>query len=146
MSKLSIKIVTPERIVFEDEVDSISTMTESGEITILPNHVPLVSLLRAGEMRLMDSGKESALAVSTGLIEVRPGNTVIILADTAERSEELELAEIEKAKELAEKRLEEARNKNDVAYADALVHLERELARYKVVTKRKYRDVGKSIK
>ena len=146
MSKLSIKIVTPERIVFEDEADSLSVMTENGEITVLPNHVPLVSLLRAGEMRLMDSGKESALAVSTGLIEVRPGNTIVVLADTAERSEELELAEIEKAKELAEKRLKEARDKNEVAYADALVHLERELARHKVASRRKYRDVGKPLK
>lgn len=138
MAKLSLKIVTPERIVFEDEVDSISVMTQNGEITVLPNHVPLVSLLRSGEMLLKDGGKESLIAVSTGLIEIRPGNTVIVLADTAERSEELELAEIEKAKELAEKRLEEARNMNDVAYADALVHLERELARHKVALKRRH--------
>lgn len=143
MSKLALKIVTPERVVFEDSVDSISVMTESGEITILRDHVPLVSLLRAGEMRLKDGGTESALAVSTGVIEVRDGNQVIVLADTAERSEELTLEEVEKAKELAEKRLEEARNQSDVAYADALVALERELARTKVARKGKYRDVGK---
>ncbi|MFH1766854.1 MAG: ATP synthase F1 subunit epsilon [Patescibacteria group bacterium] len=144
--KLSLKIVTPERIVFEDEVDSISVMTETGEITVLPNHVPLVSLLRAGEMRLMDNKNQTLLAVSTGLIEVRPGNTVIVLADTAERSEELELEEIEKARAQAEKNLSEARNQNDVAFADAAAHLERELARYRVATKRKYKDVGKQIR
>lgn len=140
---MTLKIVTPERIVFEDSVDSISVMTENGEITVLPNHVPLVSLLKAGEMRLKDGSTSSLLAVSTGLIEVRPNNTVIILADTAERSDELVLEDIEKAKELAEKRLAEAREKGDVAYANALVHLERELARYKVARKGKYRDVGK---
>lgn len=143
MEKLHLKIVTPERVVFEDSVDSISVMTENGEITILPNHIPLVSLLRAGEMRLKTDKNETMLAVSTGLIEVHAGNKVVVLADTAERSEDLELAQIEKAKELAQKRLEEARDKNDVAYADALVHLERELARYKVAQKGKYRDVGK---
>ena len=143
MSKLSIKIVTPERVVFEDSVDSVTLMTENGEITVLPNHVPLVSLLRAGQMTLKDSGSETILAVSTGLIEVRPGNNIIILADTAERSEELEIEEIEKAKALAEKRLEEARNENEVAYADAAAHLEREIARYRVAGKRKYKDVGK---
>ncbi|MFH1631533.1 MAG: ATP synthase F1 subunit epsilon [bacterium] len=143
MSKLTIKIVTPERVVFEDSVDSISVTTETGEITVLPNHVPLVSLLRAGEMRLTDGGNMSLLAVSTGLIEVRDGNQVIVLADTAERSEELEVEKIEEAKKLAEQRLEEARNQNDVAYADALVHLERELARHKVAMKKKYRDVGR---
>ncbi len=144
MPKLSLKIVTPERIVFEDSVDSVSVMTESGEITVLPNHAPLVSLLKSGEMRLKDEGRESLLAVSTGLIEVRGGNEIIILADTAERSDELTLEEIEKAKALAEKRLEEARNQGDVAYADALVAMERELARHKVARKGKYRDVGKT--
>jgi F-type H+-transporting ATPase subunit epsilon len=143
MEKLHLKIVTPERVVFEDSVDSISVMTENGEITILPNHIPLVTLLRAGEMRLKTNGSELILAVSTGLVEVRKGNQIIILADTAERSEELELEEIEKAKILAQKRLDEAKDKNEVAYADALVHLERELARYKVAQKGKYRDVGK---
>ncbi|EKD47209.1 MAG: hypothetical protein ACD_66C00170G0001 [uncultured bacterium] len=146
MQKLHLKIVTPERIVFEDSVDSVSVMTENGEITILPNHVPLVSLLRSGEMRLKDDKQETLLAVSTGLIEVKPGNIIVVLADTAERSDELTLEEIVKAKDLAQKRLEDARDKNDVAYADALVHMERELARYKVASKGKYRDVGGSGK
>ena len=142
MSKIAIKIVTPERIVFEDSVDSVSVMTENGEITVLPDHLPLVSLLRAGEMRLKDSNTETLLAVSTGLIEVRPGNTVIILADTAERSEELELEKIEEARKLAEKHLEETRDQDEVAYADAAAHLEREIARYRVASKKKYKNVG----
>ena len=142
MQKISLKVVTPERIVFEDTVDSLSVMTETGELTILPNHVPLVALLKAGEMR--STGSENALlAVSTGVLEVRSNSEVIVLADTAERSDELTLEQVEGAKKLAEQRLQEAREKGDVAYADALVHLERELARYKVAKKGKYRDVGK---
>jgi len=145
MPDISLKIVTPERVVHEDTVDSLSVMTESGEITILPNHAPLVSLLKAGEMRLKSGGEESLLAVSTGVIEVRPGSEIVVLADTAERSDELALEEVQKSKELAEKRLEEAREQNDIAYAGALVHLERELARLKVAQKGKYRDVGKKL-
>ena len=142
MQKISLKVVTPERIVFEDTVASLSVMTETGELTILPNHVPLVALLKAGEMRF--TGSENALlAVSTGVLEVRSNSEVIVLADTAERSDELTLEQVEGAKKLAEQRLQEAREKGDVAYADALVHLERELARYKVAKKGKYRDVGK---
>ncbi|RMD52223.1 ATP synthase F1 subunit epsilon [Candidatus Parcubacteria bacterium] len=144
MKTLSLKIVTPERIVFEDLVEAVSVMTQTGEITILPNHAPLVSLLKAGEMRLFSKGMESLLAVSTGVIEVKPGNEVIVLADTAERADELVLEQIEEAKKLAQKRLEEARNKSEVAYADALVNLEKELARYKVAMKGKYRNVGKT--
>lgn len=142
MSQISLKLITPERVVFEDTVSSLSVMTENGEITILPNHIPLVTLLKAGEMTLRHKDQESHLAVSTGMLEVHEGNSVVILADTAERSDELDLQAIEEAKVLAEKRLEEARNQNDVAYADAMVHLERELARHRVASK-KYRDVGK---
>lgn len=138
--KLSIKVVTPERVVFEDEVDSVSAMTEMGEITVLPEHVPLVANLRAGELRFKKGNEESLLVASTGFIEIRPGNNVVILADTAERVEELELEKIEAAKALAEKNLLEKRHSNDVHYADAAAHLERELARYRVVTK-KYRKL-----
>ncbi len=145
MAKLSLKIVTPERIVYEDSADSVSLMTQMGEITILPNHSPLVSLLKAGEMIIRDESNEHSIAVSTGLVEIRPDNTIIILADTADRSEELELEKIEEAKKLAEKRLEEARSAGKIAYADATAHLEKELARLKVARKGKYRDVGKQI-
>ena len=135
--KLSLKIVTPERIVFQDEVDSISVMTEMGEVTILPNHVPIVANLRSGEVRLHKNGEEHFLAAPTGFLEVRPGNQVIILADTAELAEELELEQIEEAKARAHKFLTETKHVDDVAFADAAVHLERELARYHVATKRR---------
>src|SRR3989338_2098747 len=138
MQKLHLQIVTPERLVFEDEIDTLSVMTEMGEITILPNHIPLVANLRAGEMRLQKDGEEHVLASSTGFIEVRPGNTIIILADSAERMEELDLEKIEIAKEQARKAMEEKREVDDVAFALAAAALERELARYKVAMKRKH--------
>jgi len=133
--KLFLKIVTPERLVFEDEVDSVSVMTQQGELTILPNHIPLVANLRAGELRCKQQGEDVFLVTSTGLLEVHPGNQVVLLADTAERSEELELEQIEAAKERAQKLLQEKRNKDDVAFADAAAMLERELARYRVALK-----------
>ncbi|MFA6130742.1 MAG: ATP synthase F1 subunit epsilon [Patescibacteria group bacterium] len=144
MADLTLKIVTPERLVFEGMADSISAMTEMGEVTILPGHAPLVALLRAGEMRLKTKNASSLLSVSTGLLEVRTDNIVIILADTAERAEELDVQKIEEAKALAQKRLLEARSQGEVAYADAASHLERELARERVARKGKYRDVGKA--
>ncbi|MBI4714141.1 ATP synthase F1 subunit epsilon [Candidatus Uhrbacteria bacterium] len=141
---LSLKIVTPERIVYEDTVDSVSVMTEMGEVTILPGHIPLVANLQAGELRAKKNNEEIFLVSSTGFLEVRSGNQVTILADTAERVEELELEKIEAAKERARKILEEKRNIDDVAFADAAAALERELARERVAIKRKkYRDVGK---
>ena len=116
-------------------------MTEGGEVTVLPNHVPLVANLRAGEMRLMKGSEEILLAASTGFLEVRSGSEIVILADTAERVEELELEKIEAAKERARELLTEKRHADDIGFADAAAALERELARYKVVMKRKHRTM-----
>jgi F-type H+-transporting ATPase subunit epsilon len=140
MKTLTYKIITPERIVLEGEAVALSVMTDSGEITILPGHIPLASLLRAGEMRVKTAdGEEELLAVSTGLLEVQKNNQIVILANTAERSEELELAEIEAAKTRAEEALKNSRHREDVTFADAAAHLERELARYRVALKGKKR-------
>lgn len=134
--KLTYSIVTPERIVQEGEADSVSVMTSLGEITILPQHIPLVALMKAGEMRIKNGKEEMLLATSTGLVEVRSGSKIVVLADSAERSEELEIAAIVAAKKRAEEALTEARNRNDVSTADAAAHLERELARYRVAVKK----------
>lgn len=140
MAQLNLSIVTPERVVYEHDVDSVSVMTEMGELTILPNHIPLIANLRAGELRVRYNGEEHHLVASTGFLEVRGNNQVVILADTAERAEELELEKIEAAKERARKALTETRHADDVAFADAAVHLERELARYHVAMKRKHKQ------
>lgn len=134
--KLHYSIVTPERIVEEGEADSISVMTMLGEITVLAHHVPLLALMQAGEMRIRHEGREELLATSTGMLEVRQDGSVVILADTADREDELEIEAIEAAKKRAEDALKEARNRNDVSYADAAAHLERELARYRVALKK----------
>jgi F-type H+-transporting ATPase subunit epsilon len=141
MDTLVLKIVTPEKIVFEDRVSSVTAMTQSGEITILPHHIPLVTQLRAGELRCQKNSEEILLAASTGFLEVRPGNQVVILADTAERMEELELEKIEAARAEAQRLLEETRGADDVAFANALAGMERETARYKVAIKRRHHKI-----
>ncbi|HBL39115.1 TPA: ATP synthase F1 subunit epsilon [Candidatus Uhrbacteria bacterium] len=144
MKKLKLKLVTPEKIVYEAQVDQVTAMTEAGEITILSGHIPLVATLRSGELRTKTDGHEELLVASTGFIEVRPGNEVVFLADTAERAEELDLKSIEEARERAARTLEEARNKEDVDFGALTAGLERELARHRVALKRKkYKDVGK---
>jgi len=145
MKKLHLSIVTPERIVYEDEVDSVSVMTDMGEVTVLVDHIPLVANLRAGELRLKKDGIEQFMVASTGFLQVRPGNKIVILADTAERAEELDLEKIEEAREHARALLLKKRHGDDVSFADAAAMMERELARYQVAVKRKkYRDVGKA--
>lgn len=137
MSKqLQFKIVTPERVVFEDSVDEVILPTVEGEITVLPNHIPLVSLLKAGVLRVKKGSEETPLAVSSGVIEV-DGKRVVVLADTAERADELEEEKIEKARQAA-KQLMEAKRGDEKAFAEAAASLERELARIKVVKRYKH--------
>lgn len=139
--KLQFKIVTPERVVFEDSaVDGVILPTEEGEITVLPHHIPLVSLLRAGVLRIKKGDEEIPLAVSTGIIQV-DGKQITVLADTAERADELEEEKIEKAREAAKQLMTEKRADTET-YAEAVAGLERELARLKVAQLKRHRGRG----
>lgn len=139
MMKLKFKITTPEKTVYEDEIDQLTVMTAAGEITVLPNHIPLVSLLYPGEMRIKKAGELIPMAVAGGFLEVRPGNQIVILADAAERIEELDETLIEEARRKAAAVLREKFTAAD--YEDAALALERELARLRVI--RKYRHKTK---
>ncbi|MBI5412894.1 ATP synthase F1 subunit epsilon [Candidatus Peregrinibacteria bacterium] len=134
MKKLQFKIVTPERIVFEGAVDEVVMPTVDGEIAVLPNHIPLVTLSKAGVLRIKQGSEEIVMAVSGGIIEV-DGKKVVVLADTAERADELEEAKIEKAREEAKRLMTEKRHDAE-GFAEASAGLERELARLKVARKR----------
>ncbi len=99
--RIKFKIVTPERTVFEDTIDQATLPVMDGEVTILPNHEPYIATLRAGEMIVKKDGKETSLAVSGGFIELEK-NKLTILADTAERAEDIDLERAEEARERAE--------------------------------------------
>ncbi len=139
MAKINFKIITMERIVYEDEVEQVTIPTAAGEITVLPRHAPLVSLLKPGELRIRKDGYDVLLSVSTGFVEVRPKSEVIILADTAERAEEIDLERAEQARKRAEEMLKEKERLDDVKFARLQAQLEKELARLKVG--RRYRKL-----
>lgn len=132
--KIKFKIVTPERTVFEEQVDQVTLPTQEGEITVLPNHIPLISVLVPGELVAKKEGKEVAMAVSGGMIEVRK-NEITILADTAERAEEIDLARAEEARERAEKLKDEKIRMDETEYAAVAALMERNLARIRVAKK-----------
>ncbi len=133
--KLHFELITPERVVFKQEVDQVTLPTQQGEISILSNHVPLVASLVAGVARLKVGDIEEDVAVSGGFIEISADGKVRVLADTAERGHELDLSIIEQAKQRAEQVMNEVVRSDDAAYAAAAAGLERELARYRVVSK-----------
>jgi len=133
-NKIKFKIVTPERTVFEEQVDQITLPTQEGEITVLPEHIPLIAVLAPGELTARQGGKEIAMAVSGGMVEVRK-NELTILADTAERAEEIDLARAEEARQKAEKLKDEKIRMDETEYAAVAALMERNLARIKVARK-----------
>lgn len=132
--KIKFKIVTPERTVLESEIDQLTIPTQEGEITVLPDHIPLISVLAPGELIAKTNGEDIAMAVSGGMIEVRK-NEITILADTAERAEEIDIKRAEEARERAEKLKDEKIRLDETEYATAAAILEKNLARIKVARK-----------
>jgi len=132
MANLKLDIVTAEGVVYSDEVDVVVAPGIEGQLGILPHHAPLMTTLQPGELRVRKSGEEFSLAISGGFLEVRP-DRVIILADAAERAEEIDVRRAEEAKRRAEERLRQPTPEVDMAEAEASLH--RALARLEVVEK-----------
>jgi F-type H+-transporting ATPase subunit epsilon len=143
MLKIKLQIITPEKVVFSEEVDQFSVTTEAGEITILSHHIPLVTTLKAGELRYKKNGQEHILAISGGFTEVRPNNEVVVLADSADYAHEIDIAKAEEAKNKALKLLQEEHDKDDIEYVSIQGVMERELNRIRVGNK--YRKLPPSV-
>ncbi len=136
MAGIRLDIVTAERVVYAEEVDVGVAPGVEGQLGILPHHAPLMTTLQAGELRVRKGGEEVTLAISGGFLEVRP-DRVIVLADVAERAEEIDLARAEAAKRRALERLSHLTPGTDMARAEAALH--RSLVRLKVGEKRRRR-------
>ena len=129
---IDLTIVTPERSVLHEQVDEIQIPGAEGYLGILPGHAPLFSELKVGEVSYRKGNQWVYLAVAWGFVEVLP-NQVRILAETAERAQEIDVERANRAKQRAEERL--ARGGEDVDYRRALVALERALIRIQVSRK-----------
>jgi F-type H+-transporting ATPase subunit epsilon len=132
---IKFEIVTPERVVLKDSVVQVTAPTKNGEITVLPNHIPLVASLQPGVIEVKkENGAIEIIAVSGGFIEVLK-NKVVILADTAERAEELDEKRIEAARQKAEDIKKEIKHYDAEQFAGITAQLEKELARSRAVKK-----------
>lgn len=131
MATLMLEIITAERQVYADDVDVVIAPGIAGQLGILPHHAPLMTMLQPGELIIRKRGEETSLAVSGGFLEVFQ-NKVVILADTAERVEEIDIARAEAARQRAQQQI--AAHGVDLATAEAA--LRRALARLKVAERR----------
>ncbi len=134
MTKFKIRLISPEGVKYEGEADEAVLPTQNGEIGILANHEPLVALLKPGEIRLKDGGKEHFLATYGGVVKVA-NNVVEVLAESATFVDELDQIKINEARVRAEQQLKEA--KDEVEFASAAGMLEKILASEKVLKRRK---------
>ena len=112
MKTIKVNVVTPDGPVYESDVEMVSTKAKSGELGILPGHIPLVAPLEIGAVRLkLGGGKQEQIAVSGGFLEVRP-DQVTILAQAAENAADIDVDRALRAKERAEQRLQQAQQEH----------------------------------
>ncbi|MCX6806702.1 MAG: F0F1 ATP synthase subunit epsilon [Candidatus Berkelbacteria bacterium] len=134
-NKLHLKITTPEKVIFEGDVDEVLVPGSNGELGILPNHTHILANLKVGELKIKKEGTWDHFAIMGGFVEVGEENNIKILADAAEHAEDIDEAKAMEAKERAESLLKEKRE--DVKFTEASVMLERSLARIRVAQRKK---------
>jgi F-type H+-transporting ATPase subunit epsilon len=133
---LQLEVVSPERLAFTDEVDMVIVPGIDGQLGILPHHTRLISALGTGELRIKKGGTEQILFISGGFVEVRP-DKVVVMADLAERSDEIDEQRAIEARKRAEAELESAREPADIARVRAA--LQTALMRERIAVRRKSR-------
>ncbi|MFQ6015032.1 MAG: F0F1 ATP synthase subunit epsilon, partial [Anaerolineae bacterium] len=136
MAKLLLDIVTAERLVYSDEVDMVTAPGIEGELGILPRHTPLMTALQVGELRIRKGDQVEHFAIGGGFMEVRP-DRVVVLADTAERADEIDVERAEAARQRAEKLLAEGPPREDLSRLEGA--LRRSRIRLKVAGRRRRR-------
>ena len=136
---LKLKVVTPDKVIVDEIIDSVSIPTTSGVITVLSKHIPLVSTIRAGEMIVKKAGTGISYAVFKGLVNVRPhrkGLTeVAVLLERSEKVEEIDHARAEEALARAKALADEKDDDADFAVFEGMI--EKELNRVKIAVKHK---------
>ena len=135
---LSVHVVTAEREVYTDDgVDEVIAPGIQGELTVLPNHAPLLTMIKPGVLRLVKGSEETDVAITGGFLEVKD-DRVTILADAAERAEEIDTVRAEEARRRAERTLEERGDTEELVAAAA--SLQRSLLRLRAAEKRRRRS------
>jgi F-type H+-transporting ATPase subunit epsilon len=131
---LQLEIVTPERQAYADEVDSVVLPGTEGELGVLPHHAPLVSTLGIGELRIRKGGVEESFAIVGGFLQVLP-DKVVVMAETADMSSEIDLDKAQQARAEAERALQEGYHEGaDLSAARAA--LQQALLRIRVAERR----------
>ncbi|MCF7831602.1 MAG: ATP synthase F1 subunit epsilon [Candidatus Pacebacteria bacterium] len=132
---IHLKIATPDRVVYDDIIERVTIPTQSGEITVLPFHIPMISVVKPGELRIVKDSIVLPHYVAGGTVEIRPDNTIVLLADVAENAENIDSEAAEQAYQRAKEAMERKDNVADVDFAKFQAIMDRELSRMNVAKK-----------
>ena len=133
MATLRLEIVTPEATAYSEDVEMVTLPGSEGELGVYPKHVPLLTMLRPGELRVLKNGRETALAVGEGFVEIT-GDAVSVLTDMALQSERIDESAAEKAVARAQAAMKEDHTAEEVAAIQA--SLQKALAQLHVKRRR----------
>ncbi|HVZ58334.1 MAG TPA: ATP synthase F1 subunit epsilon [Patescibacteria group bacterium] len=135
-----LKLITPERTIFEGEIEELIVPTTTGELSILPHHMNLVTQVSDGEITIKAAGKTQHIAVTQGFLEIQH-DTASLLADFAVRSDEINMKEVLDAQKRAEDMLKTKRD--DITERDFEAAMKRAMVQIKVANKRhKHNQLG----
>ena len=126
-STIRLELVTPERLLLSEEVDEVVAPGYEGEFGVLPEHTQFLSILNIGMLRYRKGSENRRIALGGGFAEVTP-ERVVVMADTAERAEEIDVERARRARERAEAALKEL-SLDDETYAKAYAALQRAMVR-----------------
>ncbi len=119
MSKLQLTVVSQERQLLQEQVDSVTAPASDGEVTILPEHISLVTTLDPGELIYRSNGSESSIVVSNGFLTVGSNNQVIVMVDSAVHAREISLKKSQEAIEAAQSAITISRSRQELLLAEA---------------------------
>jgi len=134
MARLFFEVVTPDKVLVSQEVDSVVAPGSLGEFGVLPGHISFLSGIVPGEIRFTDGANQESMVVTTGFAEVS-NDKVSILVDAAEKASEIDLERARKAMERAKERLVKSRGVEDVDFLRAEAALKRAIVRVKIAEK-----------
>ena len=133
MATLRLEIVTPEATAYSEDVEMVTLPGAEGELGVYPNHVPLLTTLKPGELRVLKGGRESYLAVGEGFVEIR-GDGVSVLTDVALEASQIDLTAAEEAVTRAQAAMKDNDGTEEVAMISA--SLQKALAQLHVKRRR----------
>ncbi|GIO33177.1 MULTISPECIES: F0F1 ATP synthase subunit epsilon [Paenibacillus] len=136
MSTFLLEIVTPDHLAYSGEVERLTVRGVEGDLGILPGHIPMVTPLQVAPLVIKTGNKTSKIAVNGGFVEVRK-DKVVVLAESAEAAEEIDLQRAQAAKERAERRLANADKQDEIDYRRAEMALQKAINRINVYSSNK---------